>query len=274
LFAASVKRRSGVLLYGPPGTGKTLIAKAVATECSINFMSIKGPELINMYVGESEKNVRDVFESARKAQPCILFFDEIDSLAPRRGMLLTLGTLSVHTAYDTAATVIQGSPPPFRTHRTPDPLLRKHAGNGMDSSHVSDRIVAQLLAELDGIGGGRNDVFVISATNRPDLLDSALMRPGRLDVLLYVGVDQSPDAKLKVRAAAYFLVEECNGQAAISVLPHNVVPCVYAGTNKSSNMAGNNWVGAWHIFWCDSVSLKSRTCCYTLPHCLGCLHQS
>lgn len=85
LFASGIKRRSGVLLYGPPGTGKTLIAKAVATECSINFMSIKGPELINMYVGESEKNVRDVFERARKAQPCVLFFDELDSLAPRRG---------------------------------------------------------------------------------------------------------------------------------------------------------------------------------------------
>lgn len=85
-----------MLLYGPPGTGKTLIAKAVATECSINFMSIKGPELINMYVGESEKNVRDVFASARKAQPCILFFDEIDSLAPRRGAPLTLVILAGH----------------------------------------------------------------------------------------------------------------------------------------------------------------------------------
>lgn len=88
LFASGIKRRSGVLLYGPPGTGKTLIAKAVATECAINFMSIKGPELINMYVGESEKNVRDVFEKARKAQPCVLFFDELDSLAPRRGTSL------------------------------------------------------------------------------------------------------------------------------------------------------------------------------------------
>eukprot|EP00892_Ulva_mutabilis_P012344 jgi/Ulvmu1/9482/UM052_0051.1 len=158
LFASGIKRRSGVLLYGPPGTGKTLIAKAVATECSINFMSIKGPELINMYVGESEKNVRDVFERARKAQPCVLFFDELDSLAPRRG-------------------------------------------NGMDSSHVSDRIVAQLLAELDGIGAGRGDVYVVGATNRPDLLDSALMRPGRLDVLLYVGVDRTADAKNKVLTA-------------------------------------------------------------------------
>ena len=95
LFASGLKRRSGVLLYGPPGTGKTLIAKAVATECAINFMSIKGPELINMYVGESEKNVRDVFERARKAQPCILFFDELDSLAPRRGAPVVLPVLIV-----------------------------------------------------------------------------------------------------------------------------------------------------------------------------------
>ena len=85
-----------MLLYGPPGTGKTLIAKAVATECAINFMSIKGPELINMYVGESEKNVREVFEKARKAQPCVLFFDELDSLAPRRGVYENENCLSCH----------------------------------------------------------------------------------------------------------------------------------------------------------------------------------
>lgn len=78
-----------MLLYGPPGTGKTLLAKAVATECTINFMSVKGPELINMYVGESEKNIREVFEHARKAQPCVLFFDELDSLAPSRGATLS-----------------------------------------------------------------------------------------------------------------------------------------------------------------------------------------
>ena len=85
LFAAGLKQRSGMLLYGPPGTGKTLLAKAIATECSLNFISVKGPELLNMYVGESERNVRDVFERARNAKPCVLFFDELDSLAPARG---------------------------------------------------------------------------------------------------------------------------------------------------------------------------------------------
>lgn len=97
LFAEGLKQRSGVLLYGPPGTGKTLLAKAVATECSLNFISVKGfviivvypdiagPELINMYIGESEKNVREVFQRAREARPCVIFFDELDSLAPNRG---------------------------------------------------------------------------------------------------------------------------------------------------------------------------------------------
>jgi peroxin-6 len=90
LFVSSctgVKQRSGILLYGPPGTGKTLIAKAVATECHLNFISVKGPELLNMYIGESEKNVRDVFQRARNAKPCVLFFDEMDSLAPNRGQV-------------------------------------------------------------------------------------------------------------------------------------------------------------------------------------------
>jgi peroxin-6 len=97
LFAKGLKQRSGILLYGPPGTGKTLLAKAVATECSLNFISVKGckklfpviihigPELINMYIGESEKNVREVFQRARDARPCVIFFDELDSLAPNRG---------------------------------------------------------------------------------------------------------------------------------------------------------------------------------------------
>ena len=128
----------GILLYGPPGTGKTLLAKAVATSCSLNFFSVKGPELLNMYIGESEANVRRVFQRARDAKPCVIFFDELDSVAPKRG-------------------------------------------NQGDSGGVMDRIVSQLLAELDGMseGKGGNDVFVIGATNRPDLLDPALLRPGR-----------------------------------------------------------------------------------------------
>ncbi|KAM8947205.1 peroxisome biogenesis factor 6 [Pelodytes ibericus] len=147
-------RRSGVLLYGPPGTGKTLLAKAVATECAMTFLSVKGPELINMYVGQSEENVREVFSRARAAAPCIIFFDELDSLAPNRG-------------------------------------------KSGDSGGVMDRVVSQLLAELDGLHSG-SDVFVIGATNRPDLLDSALLRPGRFDKLLYVGINEDRESQLKV----------------------------------------------------------------------------
>lgn len=128
---------SGILLYGPPGTGKTLLAKAVATSFSLNFFSVKGPELLNMYIGESEANVRRVFQRARDARPCVIFFDELDSVAPKRG-------------------------------------------NHGDSGGVMDRIVSQLLAELDGMSDGNGaDVFVIGATNRPDLLDPAFLRPGR-----------------------------------------------------------------------------------------------
>jgi len=154
LFAQGLKQRSGILLYGPPGTGKTLIAKAVATECSLNFISVKGPELLNMYIGESEKNVRDVFERARNAKPCVLFFDEMDSVAPKRGQ-------------------------------------------GSDSGGVMDRVVSQLLTELDGVNDSA-DVFVIGATNRPDLVDTALTRPGRLDRLVYLGVSSTREAQLKI----------------------------------------------------------------------------
>lgn len=138
LLIRSLSLHPGVLLYGPPGTGKTLLAKAVATSCSLNFFSVKGPELLNMYIGESEANVRRVFQRARDAKPCVIFFDELDSVAPKRG-------------------------------------------NQGDSGGVMDRIVSQLLAELDGMaeGSGGADVFVIGATNRPDLLDPALLRPGR-----------------------------------------------------------------------------------------------
>ncbi|XP_025781200.1 peroxisome biogenesis factor 6 isoform X2 [Puma concolor] len=150
-------RRSGLLLHGPPGTGKTLLAKAVATECSLTFLSVKGPELINMYVGQSEENVREVFARARAAAPCIIFFDELDSLAPSRG-------------------------------------------RSGDSGGVMDRVVSQLLAELDGLHSTR-DVFVIGATNRPDLLDPALLRPGRFDKLVFVGVSEDRASQLRVLSA-------------------------------------------------------------------------
>ena len=132
----------GILLYGPPGTGKTLVAKAAAHESEANFISIKGPELLSKWVGESEKGVREVFRKARQAAPCIVFFDEIDAIAPARGAL------------------------------------------GSDS-HVTERVISQLLTELDGLEVLTN-VIIIGATNRPDIIDAALLRPGRFDRLLYV----------------------------------------------------------------------------------------
>ncbi|CAD1476808.1 unnamed protein product, partial [Heterotrigona itama] len=149
--------QSGLLLYGPPGTGKTLLAKAVATEYQLHFLSVKGPEVLNMYVGQSEKNVRQVFERARAAAPCIIFFDELDSLAPNRG-------------------------------------------RSGDSGGVMDRVVSQLLAEMDGLDSS-NSIFIIGATNRPDLIDPALLRPGRFDKLLYVGIHSDRDSQLSVLKA-------------------------------------------------------------------------
>uniref|UniRef100_A0A453YNR4 Peroxisomal ATPase PEX6 n=1 Tax=Anopheles funestus TaxID=62324 RepID=A0A453YNR4_ANOFN len=152
-------RRSGILLYGPPGTGKTLIAKAVATECNLSFLSVQGPELLNMYVGQSEQNVREVFARARTASPCVLFLDELDSLAPNRG--------------------VSG-----------------------DSGGVMDRVVSQMLSEMDGISKDPGQqIFILAATNRPDLIDPALLRPGRFDKLLYVGPSCTVEDKESVLRA-------------------------------------------------------------------------
>merc|ERR1719331_2047596 len=133
----------GVLFYGPPGCGKTLLAKAIANECKANFISVKGPELLTMWFGESEANVRELFDKARQASPCVIFFDEMDSIAKSRG-----------------------------------------SGQG-GASEAGDRVINQILTEIDGVGD-RKSVFVIGATNRPDILDSAIMRPGRLDQLIYI----------------------------------------------------------------------------------------
>ncbi|EFC49887.1 peroxisomal biogenesis aaa ATPase Pex1 [Naegleria gruberi] len=132
---APIKLRSGLLLYGPPGSGKTFIASAIAKECGLNFISIKGPELLNKYVGASEQAVRDVFMQAESAKPCIIFFDEFDSIAAQRGH---------------------------------------------DNTGVTDRVVNQFLCQLDGVES-RKGVYVLAATSRPDLIDAALLRPGRLD---------------------------------------------------------------------------------------------
>lgn len=158
LFSNGLKKRSGILFYGPPGTGKTLLAKAIATNFSLNFFSVKGPELLNMYIGESESNVRKVFQKARDAKPCVVFFDELDSVAPKRG-------------------------------------------NQGDSGGVMDRIVSQLLSELDGMSEDGDGVFVVGATNRPDLLDEALLRPGRFDKMLYLGISDTHDKQLNILKA-------------------------------------------------------------------------
>merc|ERR1712054_44918 len=144
----------GVLFYGPPGCGKTLLAKAVASECSANFVSIKGPELLTMWFGESEANVREIFDKARSAAPCVLFFDELDSIARSRG------------------------------------------GSGGDGGGAADRVINQILTEMDGVGK-KKSVFIIGATNRPDVIDPAILRPGRLDQLIYIPLpDQESRAQI------------------------------------------------------------------------------
>jgi transitional endoplasmic reticulum ATPase len=148
----------GMLLYGPSGCGKTLVAKAIANEVQSNFISVKGPELLSMWFGESESNVRQLFDKARGAAPCILFFDEIDSIAKPRG------------------------------------------GGGGGGSDSGDRIVNQILTEIDGVGS-KKSVFVIAATNRPDMLDSAVMRPGRLDQLVYLPLPDY-ESRLSILRAA------------------------------------------------------------------------
>jgi len=149
---ADVKSPKGILLYGPPGTGKTMIAKAVATTSEANFISVKGPELLSKWVGESEKGVREIFRKARQAAPCIVFFDELDAVAPRRG------------------------------------------GSDGDS-HVTERVISQMLTEMDGLEDLKG-VVVIGATNRPDMIDEALLRPGRFDRLLEVPV---PDREARMQ---------------------------------------------------------------------------
>ena len=148
----------GVLFYGPPGCGKTLLAKAIANECGANFISIKGPELLTQWFGESEANVRELFDKARAASPCILMFDEMDSIAKTRG------------------------------------------AGGPGSSEAGDRVINQILTEVDGVGARKN-VFVIGATNRPDIIDPAVIRPGRLDQLIYIPLPDLESRKAIFKAA-------------------------------------------------------------------------
>lgn len=157
LFAkCPLRLRSGLLLYGYPGCGKTLLASAVAGECGLNFISVKGPEILNKYIGASEKSVRDLFERAEAAKPCVLFFDEFDSIAPKRGH---------------------------------------------DSTGVTDRVVNMLLTMMDG-AEGLSGVYVLAATSRPDLIDPALLRPGRLDKSLICDMPNEEDRLDILRAVS------------------------------------------------------------------------
>ncbi|KAH8907320.1 AAA-domain-containing protein [Coniochaeta sp. PMI_546] len=167
LFAkVGIKPAAGILLWGPPGCGKTLVAKAVANESKANFISIKGPELLNKYVGESERAVRQVFERARASAPCILFFDEMDALMPKRDDSL---------------------------------------------SDASARVVNTLLTELDGVGD-RSGIYVVGATNRPDMIDPAIRRPGRLGTSVYVGLP-SADERVDILRTLYRNTIPADGQA-------------------------------------------------------------
>ncbi len=164
----AAKPPKGIMLYGLPGTGKTLVAKAVATESQANFISIKGPEFLSKWVGESERAVRKTFRLARQAAPTVLFFDEMDSIAPARG-------------------------------------------SGLGDSHVTERMISQILSEMDGLEALHN-VVVIAATNRPDIIDPALLRPGRFDRMIEIGM---PDQEarldiLKIHAADRPLTEDVN----------------------------------------------------------------
>ncbi|GMR59222.1 hypothetical protein PMAYCL1PPCAC_29417, partial [Pristionchus mayeri] len=173
-------KRSGIILFGPPGCGKTLLAKAVATQYKIAFLSVKGPELLNKYVGQSEENLRNVFSRAREASPCVIFFDELDSIAPNRG---------------------------------------RHG----DSGGVMDRIVSQLLSELDDLHSQEeSQVFIMGATNRADLLDQALLSPGRFDKIINISPGQDVDSKRKILEAvsrSVLLADDVDLHAVASACP-------------------------------------------------------
>ncbi|CAD8116105.1 unnamed protein product [Paramecium primaurelia] len=180
LFDELVKPRRGILFFGPPGTGKTLLAKCIACEMKMNFISVKGPEMLNQYIGQSESNIRDLFKKAKDNAPSLVFFDELDALAPARG-------------------------------------------NQSDSNQVMDRIVAQLLTEIDNLSDG---IFIIGATNRPDLLDPALLRPGRFDKLMYLGIKTDKESRVKILRA---LTKSDKFDEIIDEIPNNMTGADFYG---------------------------------------------
>lgn len=220
-------RRSGILLYGPPGSGKTLVAKAVASECGLPFLNVKGPELLGSYVGESESNIRNIFESAREAAQrsrtdknapgtCILFFDEIDSLAPNRG---DLG----------------------------------------DNGGVMDRVVSTLLGEIDNttiFDRSKNqltNIIVVGATNRPDLLDPSLLRPGRFDRLVYLGLAESRADRIGILAAQTrkFQFEDGIDSYAMASRVIDQIPLSLSGADFSAIASGALMIAMERI--CDDI---------------------
>ena len=203
----------GVLFYGPPGCGKTLMAKAVANECQANFISVKGPELLTMWFGESEANVRSLFDKARAAAPCILFFDEMDSIAKaianecqanfisiKGPELLTMwfgeSEANVRNLFEKA----RASAPCILFFDEIDAIAKARGSGQGGASEAGDRVINQILTEIDGVGA-RKDVFVIGATNRPEVLDAAITRPGRLDTLVYIPLPDEASRRAVFAAA-------------------------------------------------------------------------
>src|SRR6266566_4455482 len=197
---AKVEAPRGVLLAGPPGSGKTLIARALANQCEANFISIKGPELLSKWVGESEKGIREVFRRAKQAAPCIVFFDELDALAPRR------------------------------------------AGGELDGQ-VGNRVIAQLLTEMDGIEG-REGVIVLAATNRSELIDPALLRPGRFDLVveLEYPTEEERSAIFAVHTRGKPLVPEITMQELAQLTPGRSGADIEAICRRASLLALREWI--------------------------------
>ncbi|KAG7214379.1 hypothetical protein INR49_023090 [Caranx melampygus] len=190
--ALGLSAPSGVLLAGPPGCGKTLLAKAVANESGLNFISVKGPELLNMYVGESERAVRQVFQRGRNSAPCVIFFDEIDALCPRR------------SGHESGASV---------------------------------RVVNQLLTEMDGLET-RRQVFIMAATNRPDIIDPAVLRPGRLDKTLYGGTRPQLEQGVSLEEIAFDERCDCFTGADLTALVREASVNALRSFLKSQNSSG------------------------------------
>ncbi|XP_016964479.1 ribosome biogenesis protein SPATA5 [Drosophila biarmipes] len=207
-----IKPPRGILMFGPPGCSKTMIAKALATESKLNFLSIKGPELFSMWVGESERAVREVFRKARQVAPAIVFFDEIDAIGGERA---------------------EGD------------------GSGSGSS-VKERVLTQLLTELDGVEALQN-VTIVAATNRPDMIDKALLRPGRIDRILYVGLPQSEARReiLKIKLRSMPISEEVDMERLVQMTEGYSGAEIQAVCHEAALRSLEQSFEAEHVKWAD-----------------------